>query len=407
MKNKLLTALLSVAVAVGFWLYVVTVVSPQADTRIENIPVMLQNEAMLHERGLMVVSTGNPTVNLHLEGKRTDLNKINSSNISVMVDLSRIGETGTHKLLYTIVYPGDVAQNDIKIREQSPNTITVDVAERLSKDVPVNIIYSGTLNENYMADKENVVLDYDTVNITGPKSVVDRITKANISVDLTDRVESFTESFEYTLCNDKDEPVDARLVTTDAEAITMSLKVLRVKELQLLVNIVPGGGATLENSRIEVDLQSILISGSDSLLEGLDTLEVGTINLGDMLEDDVISLPIRLPEGVTNETGVHEVNVDIRFPDLTIKELTVTDIQAVNVPEGMDVQLITKLLELKIRGKDKLVNQVSAENITVTVDFSDAQLGTATVNADIVIDIEGVGAVGTYNVTATVRELQS
>ena len=81
MKNKLLTGLLSVGIALVLWLYVVTVVSPNSDNHYYNIPVNIQGEAVLQDRGLMITSGELPVISLHLEGNRTDLNKINSSNI--------------------------------------------------------------------------------------------------------------------------------------------------------------------------------------------------------------------------------------------------------------------------------------------------------------------------------------
>ena len=41
MKNKLPTALLSAVIAIGIWLYVVTVVSPNSDKNFYNIPLCL------------------------------------------------------------------------------------------------------------------------------------------------------------------------------------------------------------------------------------------------------------------------------------------------------------------------------------------------------------------------------
>ena len=407
MKNKLLTALLSTVIAVGLWLYVVTFVSPNSDNHIYNIPVTLQGEVVLQERGLMITTTQLPTVSLHLEGNRKDLNKLNSSNITIAVDVSKIGETGTHNLTYTPGYPGDIANNSITVLSRTPGSITLEVEERVSKPVPVDILYEGTLSQDYMADKENKVLDHETVNIVGPKSVIDQIAMARISVNLDGRIESISEKFQYTLCNEKGEPVDAALVTTDVEGITLTLKILRVKEIDLVVNILDGGGATKDTSSITVQPETILISGSDSLLEDLDKLELGTINLGEMLEDEKLTFPIKLPEGVTNETGVVEATVDVQFPELATKALTVRNIKAVNVPAGLEVELITQLLEIQIRGPKKIVESVEAEDITVTVDFSNEQVGTATVKADFTISIDGVGAVGTYNVTAKVREASS
>ena len=404
MKSKLLKALLSAAIALGLWLYVVTFISPTYDNHYQNIPVTLQGEALLHDRGLMITTTETPKVSLHLEGSRTNLGKLNTSNITIEADVSKIGEPGTHNLTYTVIPPGDVPNNSITILSQSPGVITVNVENRVSKEVPVELRYLGTLPEGYMVDKENKVLSHKSVMISGPQSAVDRITAARIDVDLEQRKESIRENFKYTLCDSMGDPVDAKLITTDVESVTLMLRVLRVKEVQLLINVIDGGGASSANSDITITPNTILISGSGSLLEGLDSIELGTVNLSEILQDTVLTFPIKLPEGVTNETGVEEATVDIQFSKLATKALSVSKIEAINVPEGMTAQLITQRLEISIRGPKRTVESVDASKIKVVVDCSNAQLGMTTIRAHIVVDADNVGAVGNYNVTANLRK---
>ena len=404
MKNKLLTALLSVGIALVLWLYVVTVVSPNSDNHYHNIPITVQGEAVLQDRGLMITSGELPMVSLHLEGNRTDLNKINSSNISIGVDVSGIGEPGRYNLSLTQPnFLTDVPNTAITVLSKDPGTVTVEVERRLSKPVPVDIQYNGTLPENYMADKENMVLDYESVTISGPQAVVDQIAMARIEVDLENQMESLSGQYQYTLCNEKGEPVDARMIVTDVEAVSLTLKIVRVKEVALSVTVVDGGGATKDTCNVTIDPTVILVSGSDSLLENLESLDLGTINLSEISGDEILMLPIKLPEGIANETGMSEAKVDVKFPTLATKELTVTNIQPINVPSGLEVQIVTKQLELLLRGPKNVINSVTADNITVTVDFSGEQAGTASVKAQITVSIAGVGAVGTYNVTAAVK----
>ena len=400
MKSKLPTALLSVAIALSLWLYVVTFVSPTTDKQFQNIPVSLQGETLLHERGLMITSKEIPAVDLHLEGNRTNINKLSNSNITVSADVSRIAEAGTHRLTITPLYPGDVTNSAINVLSQTPSVITVEVEKRISKEVPVDVEYVGSLQEGYMADKENKALSHEVVAISGPQSVVDQISAAKITVDLEQKVESINETFMFTLCDVNDQPVDAQLITTNVAGIDLTLKILRIKELQLVVNVVDGGGASKENSDITISHQSILVSGNDRVLEGMEYLELGTIDLAEILEDQVLTFPIKLPDGVTNETGISAVTVDVQFSKLAIKKVNVTNIEAINVPEGLTAQLITQRLDIQIRGPKRTVEKIDASKIIAKVDLSEAQLGMATVKAEIVIDAEKVGAVGTYNVTA-------
>jgi len=406
MKRKVLSALLSIGIAFGLWLYVVTVVSPGSEKEYYNIPVVLEGETVLLERGLMITSGENPTVSLKLAGTRTDLNKLNSSNITVIARLSSIYDPGKMELTYSVSYPGDIPEGAISIQSKNPENITLEVEQRLSKEVPVEIEYAGKVPEDYLADKENRVLDYEQISITGPKSAVDKIAKARIDVDLEGKSETISDQFTYTLCDEAGVPVDAELVTTNVEAVSLTLKINRVQTVRLNVDILEGGGANLQTAEVKVEPETIMVSGSETLLQGLQTLNIGTVDLGSLAEDTEMKFPIKLPEGVTNETGVTEVTVQVRFPTLRTKTLNVTNITATNVPAGMRVELITKALEITVRGPKAKIDTIKETDIAVTVDFSGAQPGTETKQAVITPspNFAEVGAVGSYSVSATVRD---
>ena len=123
-----------------------------------------------------------------------------------------------------------------------------------------------------------------------------------------------------------------------------------------------------------------------------------------MPADEVLTFPIKLPEGINNETGVTEASVDVKFPGLATRTLTVNKITVVNVPAGMKVDVITKALEIQVRGPEAKIAELKPEDITVTVDFTAAQTGTVKLKAEIACNQPDIGAVGTYTVSATVRE---
>lgn len=405
-KNKFLSILLAASIAIVLWVYVITVVSPNSEDTFYNIPVVLQGEPMLERNGLMNVTENVPTVTLRLSGNRSDLNKINSSNITLVADLSKVYEAGTTHLNYAISFPGDVPDGAFRVESQYPGTITVEVERKIKKDVPVSIRYVGELSEDFIVDKENKILDYSTVTVSGPESVINQITQAVIDVDLEGKNVSFSDNYRYSLCNDRGEPVDAQKVETNVAQINLTLYIERVKELPLVLTVVSGGGATEETSEIKIDPKTVKVSGSDLVMENLTELNLGTINLGELLEDTEMSFAIMLPEGVKfMDPDVETAKVTVKFPNLATRTLTVSDIQALNVPSGMDVEFLTKSLSVTIRGDKNLIKNIVPPDIIVTVDFTDAQLGSYTVKPTILLSnaYSSVGAIGNYSVSVTVR----
>ena len=405
MKNKVLIALLSVFIALGLWMYVTTVVNTDHEQTYYNIPVVLEGESFLTDRGLMLTDGRNATVTLRLVGNRTYLAKLSSENITVIADLSKINDTGAQTLYYDIRLPGDIPSNAVDVMSQSPDLITVQIEEWEEKSIPVNILYSGSLPETYLIDKAASSLDVEQIKITGPKSVTDQITQAVIEVDLTDKTQSFSESYRATLCDKSGNPVDAKLVEADVDTVRLDLMIRKQKDLKLTVTVVDGGGATSKNSEIRIEPGTIRISGSEAALEKLTEYNLGTINLGELTKDTTKTFPITLPEGITNETGLAEATVTVRFPTLLTKEITVTNITAINVPEGMVAEMVTKAVNVSVRGPKELVNAMTAADVSLVVDFKDVAAGTAAIKAEVKISsaYSDVGYVGTYSVSATLR----
>lgn len=399
MKSKFLTILLSVAIAFGLWLYVITVEQPESQKTYYDIPVVLQNESILAERGLMIISE-RPTVTLQLSGTRTNLNQLNESNINVIANMNSIVTAGTHELTYTVSYPGSVPPGAIAQQHSDPDMITLKVEKKITKPVQVVPIYSGSIPEGLIADKENAILDYTTIEVSGPESVMNQITQATIAVDLQGRTQTFAEEYTYTLCNDAGEPVDSQWVTTNVAAVNLTLTIQQVKEVELRVNVIAGGGATEQTSSIKISPETILISGSEALLENLDAIELGTIDLGTIESDQTITLPITLPSGITNETGITEATAEVKFPNLKTLSINVDNIQLINVPEGLEATLDTQILTIKLRGSASHIEGITSEDITVTVDLSGAQEGRDKYTVQITVSEEfsGVGALNSYTV---------
>lgn len=411
MKKKILYILLSVVIAFSLWAYVITTVSPEWEETYESIPVILNNEQALHGRDLMLDDSKTPTVTLKLKGNRSDLIKLNRSNITLKADLSRIYSSGKQYLTYSIAFPGDVPPNSVEVLSQSPMEIMVEITERKTKEIPVVLDYGGTsVPTGYRTDKDNRVLDREWVTITGPAAVIDQITQAKIDVDLTGQKETLIQSYPYTLCDAHGEPVDAERVETDVEDIQLTLKIQPYRDLKLHLTILYGGGATAENTTITMDIDTIQVSGSERALKELgDVLELGELRLSEIPEDGFREYEIKLPENIENLTGKSKVVVTVKFSGLYVKTLRVTTIEPFNIPEGMAAKILTEELEVTIRGTVWQIGQLTEEDLTVRVDLSTAELGTDTYKALVYMDsgkYGNCGALGNYKVDAEITEAE-
>ena len=405
MKSKLGTFLLAIAISFAFWFYVVTAVNPESEESYYDIPVVMDGESILNDRGLMIISGASQTVNLKLEGNRSDLSKLNKTNITLLADLSKITTAGEHKLSYDISYPGFAQSGTISVLEQSPKLITVVVVERAKKEVPVEVVYTGAVPDNYIAHKQSVTLDHTSVTISGPKDVVSQIDHAQVTVDLTGKNTTISSAYRYTLCDENDAPIENLTnITTNLNEVRVTLRIQKTKEVPLVLNVIYGGGVTESTSQIVMDRNTIQVAGNEADLEGLTEIVLGTVDLSDILESTVLTYPVVLPADVTNLTGATEINVSVDFPDLEIRQFKVYNSRAKNLPEGLSAAWITNSLIVKLRGATEVLDKLTAESIYIVVDLTNAEVGSQVYDATIFVNTDGVvGAVGTYEVYVSVQ----
>lgn len=432
MKRKIIYGILSLLISFGLWLYVVTVVNPEWQDTFYNIPVVLENEEILQERGLMLVSEEAPTVTLRLSGNRADMIKLNASNITITADLSRIYSAGEQGLSYTIEYPGDVPSNAFEIISQTPQQITLPVVERKSKAVDVILKTTGEEPAGYKALEKEAVLDHEKITIAGPADVVDSIVEAEVIVDLTEQRETISRQFDYVLRDADGKEVESKWIKATPQKVHCTMKIQKVKDVTLEAVVVAGAGLTKDNcqiayydgngNRIETPLRisgsetQLLAAASDGLLLN-DTLQLGKIDLsleigrntenGLVIEKTYDLAKLLGPYEITNQSGIDQVTVVVLIPNVTIREFTVGNIQASYDPTALNVDVTTKSLKVTLRGTEHALDMITMENLKVEVSFAGAE---PVKDGDFVAKVsimdsaleQEVFAVGSYLVEATV-----
>ena len=435
MKRKFVYGLLSVLIAFGLWLYVVTVVNPEWEETFYNIPVALENEQILHDRGLMLVSDEDPKVTLRLSGNRADMIKLNSSNITIRADLSRIYSAGEQSINYSIVYPGDVPSNAFEIVSQTPQQITLQVVERKSKAVDVVLKLIGA-EPGYMALEEDVLLDYEKITISGPADVIDRIAVAEVTVDLTGQKATINQEFDYAFKDAEGNEITNKWVKATPQKINCTIKIQKVLDMTVAVDILEGAGLTAKDYEIiyynqetgEIINTPIVISGSETQLAvaqsagvfkdnklviapAIDLALIAGTQTDNGLEIVVSDLDIGellTPYELINHSGINVVKVVVKIPNtdakiFQIKTFPITNIEQVNVPAGLKVNITTKTLNVTMRGPEYQVKWIKEADITVQVDFSNAVVGEGKYTATVIFTRYNQSfVVGSYVVNATV-----
>ncbi len=402
-KSKVINLLIAAVLACILWVFVVTVERTDMEWDFYNIPVVLDGEEALEKRGLRVISEKDLTVSLRLFGNRSDMNKLRSSDITVLVDLSRIYEAGQKQLPYDVSFPGN---STFEVVTRNPSSISLTVVEWEEKEIPVKEKLTGTVPQDYLIDRENVTLGQNAVTVSGPKEIVDQISQAQINVNMGGRTDSVAAYFPITLCDGEGKPVnDVSAVTLNVGQVWIEVPVLRIKEVTLRLPIVDGGGLTAEDVTLTINgteiykdqEYTITVSGSPADVKKVpDVITLGEVDLGresqTFLDREYL---IGLPEGIDNvTTGRNVVLVSLTLPPIATEEFTM-EVKNFEItePEGYKVTYRTRSVQVVVQGRETFLANVKRENIRGVLDLSEVtESGSYPVEFS-VVGVENVGVI--------------
>lgn len=405
-RNKILSILLSLVIAFGLWIFVVSTVTTDDSQWVNNIPVTFINEdGLFSDRNLTLKEGRDATVSLKFYGSRQALSKLNSTNITITVDLSQVTTPGEWNLVYNYELPDSVNENEISIESRSKSTIFVVVDKLDTKAVEVRATFNGDVAEGYVP--EPIKLEYETIEISGPKELVAKVAYAQIILERTNLTKSVSDLLSYTLMDSEDNPVESDEIKCSVDKIGVEMPVYMVKEVPLKVDLIDGGGASRDHSVVTYDPQSVTIKGDPEALEGLNSITLGSIALADIQTKVTKEFNVVIPDGMTNLTG-DSASVTVELKNLKTKTFQVTNIELTNRPADYSVTIGTKSLQVQVRGDESEIGELVASNIRAVADLSvvGTSKGQYLVPVEIYVDgFSSVGAMGDYSVLVTITDV--
>lgn len=405
-ESKWLNILMSVLLAVLFWLYVRAELDPSQTSWFYHVPVEITGSTVLTRQGLTVANLSQSTVDLRIEGPASVLDSLSRSrkDLSVTLDVSKCTE-GENKLVYTPNWPVNINTDSIVTIDRDPETITVTVEKLYTSSFNVEFQLKGTVADGYQAGTP--AINPETVVVSGPAEQVSRVKKVVAVLETEDLDQRFAGDLPLILLDENGEQITDAEVTLDSPTAYVVLPVVIVKDVPLTVNFQPGGGATIDDITYEINPKSLMVSGAESDMESLSEISLGSVDLSKVVGTNTFTFPIDLDASLENVTGSTSATVTVTVNGLDTRSFDVDNIQMVNIPDGYQVTLATQVRTVKVRGKQEDLNNIDASQLSIVADLSDVDFtGLYSVPASkvkVYLNADSsVGVIGDYTVVVNV-----
>lgn len=402
--NKILYIILSLLLAIVFWLYVDDAQGNTMTQDFTNVPVdFIGAEDALPSRGLMLSEGGDATLDLRLSGPRSVISNLRPGDVRVQVSLTSINAVGTYPMSYTPVYPDNVNASDITIERRSRSAITVQVTRLYTQEVPVSISVVGEVPEGYLFMKDRLYSEPSVITLSGLQDKVDPVASARVVVDISDATASIQQRYSYELLDEQGNVIEDDEIRVSDQQVEVTAPVYMMKEVPLTVKYKEAAGSWKKNTRRRLEPDAITIAGEAVNLETITEISLGEVDLSAYFEfdDDV---DIKLPAGCVNISGYTAAHLSVKYIGLDTKNITVTNIQAIGLSERQYFDRITTAVDVVLRGPAEDLELVTEDDIRIVVDLTEySSDATVRVAATVLVDgYSEVGAVGSYIVTGKV-----
>lgn len=398
-KSRAMRIIISVLVAIALWVYVDMGLSVEVTMKVKAVPVEFSDEdTTLAENNLMLLSGYDTTIDLVLKGPRSELLKLDKSQVRIVADTSGIRDTGVQTLTYQINYPDEVQRSKISVSSASAYTVTVTVGEMDSKTVPIHCDITGSLEKGYTAGE--LVLDPTELTLRGQRDDLLNIAYARVTLRIDGADRTVVKALEWELYDYNDIRIEEPAVRSRVKAVQATLPVWTYKDVELLVNFVEAPGSTMDTVQYNISQPTVRLVGEKDVLDAIDSIVLDTLYLQDMESSQSLSYTVPVPEGTTLAAESDQVTVTIVVSGVTERNVTVRSFACENVAEGLTATPATESLSILLRGLETEMSRITGSSLRVTADMSGiTEAGVHTV--PVTVEVEGfanIGVKGSYQI---------
>jgi YbbR domain-containing protein len=357
------TFLLSLILAVIIWISASQADNPVIRTSLQ-IPIVFIGQPS--DTKLVAPTDLNATVSLTIQGQKSIIEQASEEDFLATVDLSRV-ELGT---VVTAVIDVQQSNSRVEVEFQSPETMQLRLEQLISADIPIEVEIRNDLARGYSHGQPTTEPQFITV--TGTQSEVESISVANILVSLDNDDRETKIVSQLPIFYDKQGQVvssrNLRLSSPDVEVSIPISESDGFAEKFIAVNIEGEPSPGYRILSISVEPTSVVVQGRQTQLNLLQQLKTEPIDITGLTESFITQATLTLPNGIELDE-ITEIVVTVEIEPFESAQTYSRTLEIIGIGEGLVAVLEPKTVRIVLFGPSPVLNELSEEEVIVTVDL--------------------------------------
>ena len=401
--NNLPLKILSILIAIVIWYVVVSVNDPIVKERFD-VPVQVTNEAYIAAgKKTYQIAEEYQTVTVTVTDNNSVVSRLKASDITVTADLTQIVTMDTNP----VYVPIKAACSMVKQEKLSTVTATipVEIEDVDSEKFPITID-AGNTKPAKDYEVGTMTSDPESITISGPTSLINKISSVVAKVDVTNMRNSGTVTADLMIIDkNQDEMPESQMEFLNFDSGSPQVDVdielwRRVSGIKLsaLYSGTPADGYQIKN--IYTTPEEITVAGSEEALAKLadegNTIGI-PVDLSDVLAD-VTDLKVS-----SSSSASVTVHVTVMPNESREFELDVDQIETSNLQSTYTVLYDQTQLAIRIKASDKNLAKLDTSQINASIDLNGMGVGDYEVPVKITLP-DGYELVDSVKTTIHIKE---
>ena len=362
--------LIALVLAVSVWVSAVTAADPNE----VRAPLAVPLETVGQDTSLIITSEIPATIEVTLRAPRSVWEQLTAQEkpVRAILDLSNLS-AGAHTLEPQI----QITDRPVQIVLSNPTAVTIQLERRATRVLPVDLSLSGQPAVGYQAG--DAVIDPIEIIITGPEPIVEQANRARVRVSLDGVREGIDQAIPVQILDSKNALIEGLTVNPDAVHVSIPVSQqggFRDVAVKVVVSGQVAAGYRLENISVFPPVITVFSTNPDLVNALLGVVETQPLDLQDAQDDISAKLALALPADITI-VGTQTVQVQVGVSPIQTS-LTLLD-QVINVDglsAGRAAQVSLQTVDVIISGPLPVLDALTPQDIIVTVDVTDLDVGT-------------------------------
>ena len=293
---------LSIIVAIFMWTYVTSSTNPSTNRTFRGVPIIIQNQDKLEDRGYTIVSKDDiSSVNVRLTGSRNNILSLKPDDIQASINVSDAKE-GIKSVDVKVDTP-----TGIYVDYVDPEKINLNIQRIIEKTMPVNVVINDKLKDGKIVEVNEQ--EPREIKITGPESIINQVDRIEARIDDPEYLDGKIHNVDLRVL-DK-EGVDVEGASLDHKDINLSFLVYETKKVKVDLKV----RGDIANGYVEtlraVSPDTVIIKGPGHIIREIESVNTQTLIAGIIRTSKSGEVKLDLPEGVKVYDGDDTVNYKI------------------------------------------------------------------------------------------------